>query len=236
MLCAAVCGRVFKFFFKTFKHFNGDGIYSVVVVSVFGEIAFDVKVSYKSVFSVHGRDFCVFYRRKRIGYYRKSGDAAREETFDHVVVQSHLYFFVCIFVVHIVNYVEGVDVKPAQPLSVFRESGHNLDVIEFTLEFFTLGCDLNAVAFVFAAVESEEQQFGEVASRAEELHLFADFHCRNTARYGVIVAVHGAHHVVVFVLYGIRVDGDLRAELLNPSGSFCDHRIVRFGSGAEPNV
>ena len=88
-------------------------------------------------------------------------------------------------------------------------------VVEHALvEHGAFGRDLNAVNLVLAAVERHQEDFGEVASRAEELHLLAHSHRGDAASDRIVVAVDRAHDVVVLVLNGVGVDRDLCAEVL----------------------
>ena len=80
-----------------------------------------------------------------------------------------------------------------------------------------LGADLHVLAgllveelLVLAAVDGVEQTLRQVGARSEELHLLAGLGCGDAAADAVVVTPDGTHHVVVLVLDGGGVDGDLR--------------------------
>ena len=98
-----------------------------------------------------------------------------------------------------------------------------------------LRADLHILFLVAAAVEGEQEKLREVGARAEELHLLADLHRGDAACDGVVVAVDRAHHVVVLILEGVGVAGDLRGKALPVfrQGFAPQHGEVRFGGGVE---
>ena len=59
MLRASVSRSLFQFFAELSQYVYRYGVYSVVVVAVFWEIALDIKVFYKTALAVDRRDFCI---------------------------------------------------------------------------------------------------------------------------------------------------------------------------------
>ena len=71
---------------------------------------------------------------------------------------------------------------------------------------------------VVAAVYGKQQKLCKITACPEELHLLADLHCRNTAGNSIIVSVNGTHNIVIFILYGVCVNGNLGTVALEALG------------------
>src|SRR5262245_45364626 len=118
--------------------------------------------------------------------------------------------------------VHRVDIHARQPIH------HSFvlvdDVVE--LEIVALHCverwtHLLAADFIPASVDRIEQTLGEVSPGAEELHLLADEHGRNTTGDGAIVSPTTAHDFVALELKsaGVNCDpGSKPAEVLRQPG------------------
>ena len=130
-------------------------------------------------------------------------------------MQRHLALLVGVLVVHIVNGVHRGNVGLGQPRAVDVHAAQNLLIVEnVALHDRHFRADLLELVLVTAAVDGHHHQLRNVGACAEELHILADAHRGNAARDGVIVAVVRTHDVVVLVLEGVGVDGNLRDELL----------------------
>ena len=102
-----------------------------------------------------------------------------------------------------------------QPLHRGIELGHDVVVVEEIAGHRQCrGSNLVARYLVAAAIDGIEQRLGEVDAGAEELHLLAELHRRNTAGDGVVVAPERPHQIVVLVLQRGRVLADLDAVAL----------------------
>ena len=235
MLRPAVGGRLFQFGRKFCRQLAGDIVGAVVVVAVFGEVSLDGEVFDDAFRVIHGRHLGVFDGGEGIDRHRKARHAAGEEALDFGIVQRHLDLFVGVLVVHVMDDIERVHIQAAQPFHVLVVGGAHRPIVEHARKALAHGAELFAALFVFAAVEGQEQELGEVAPRPEELHLLADLHGGDAAGDAVIVAVDGAHEVVVLVLDGIGVDGDLGAEIFEGLGQPFrpEHGEVGLGRGAE---
>ncbi len=182
-------------------------VHAVVVVAVLGEIALHVVVNDYSVFVAYAFYLGVLNRAERVGDNRKSRDTGSEPTLNITVVKRHLKLFVAVFIVHIMNDVEGIDIQAREPFHHIVVLFHNVVKVEIiALNGAVFRPYLDFKPLVNTAVYSVKQALGEVCPRAEELHFLADAHRGNAARYRVVVAVGNAHHIVILVLNRRGVD------------------------------
>ena len=137
---------------------------------------------------------------------------------------------------HVMDHVQRIHIQPAHPCHIFVIGLAHLIIIEHAVESFSVGTELYAALFVFAAVERKKEKFGKVAARAEELHLFSDLHRGDTAGNAVIVPVDRTHQVIILVLNGIRIDGDLRAELLKGFRELFRPKDGQIGFGSSAKI
>lgn len=130
-------------------------------------------------------------------------------------MQCHFQAFVAVFVVHIVNDIQRIDIRFCQPRDHFLEPRSYLVIIEiFGSNRWELRRDLVAGLLIFTAVNRIEQSLSQVNSRAEKLYLLANSHRGDTTGDRVIIAVLRTHQVVVvFVLNRTRLAGYLRTVL-----------------------
>ena len=128
-------------------------------------------------------------------------------------MQRHFNAFIAVFVVHVVDDVQRVNVSFGEPVLHLVVQGHHFIIVE---NFFRVAGGgrghLFALEFIHAAVQGVEKALGEVGARSEELHLLADAHGGHAACDAVVVAPVRAHQVVVLVLDGGRFNGNLGAE------------------------
>ena len=91
------------------------------------------------------------------------------------------------------------------------------------------GAALDPVLLIEAAVEGVQEGLGQVCPGTEELDLLAGLGGGNAAANGVVIAPLRLHHVVIFVLDGAGVDGDLGGIALESIGKpmAVEHRQVR---------
>ena len=151
-------------------------------------------------------------------------------------MQSHLKALIAVFVMVVMDNVQGVHVNLRQPLHHILVPVHYLVVIQILGgDGAELGAHLLAADLVHAAVDGVEQALGQVGSGAEELHFLAYPHTGNAAGDGVIVAVGHPHQVVVLILDGGGLDGGLSAEALEIHGQSGgpEHGQVRLRGSAQ---
>ena len=130
-------------------------------------------------------------------------------------MKGHLALLVGVLVVHVVDDVHGVDVGLGQPGAVEVDALHQLVVVQVLLgPHGHFGAHLVALQLVPAAVDGQQHQLGQIGTGAEELHILANAHGGNAAGDGVVVAIDRAHHVVVLILEGVGVAGDLGGKAL----------------------
>ena len=214
----------------------GDVVHAVVVVAVLGEVALHLVIDGQAGFVADDLDAGVLDGRQGICDNGQSCDARGEPAGHVLVVQRHLQLLVAVFVVHVVDDVEGVDVHLRQPAHHRVELLHDLVVVEVLAgDRRELRADLLVADLVHAAVDGVQQALGQVGARAEELHFQADAHGGHAAGDTVVVAVGEAHHIVVLVLDGRRFDGHLRAVALEVRRQVDgpEHRQVRLRGRAE---
>ena len=153
------------------------------------------------------------------------------------VDESHLGCLVVIFVVHILDQVQDIHIDSCQPVHHEIILVHNLVVIKI------LGSDrrvlrtnlhrlavLCHVLLVLTAVDRVEQALRQVRAGAEELHLLTCLGSGYAAADAIVIAPDRTHHIIVLVLDGRCVNGDLcrvLLEILRKTGRV-EHGQVRF--------
>ena len=191
---------------------NGLVVGAVVIVAVLGELAHGLKVDRDALFVADGAHLGVADSRKRVGSDRQTGNAEGGQALDVGVVQCHLAGLVGVLVVHEVDDIDRIGVQLgciSQHLVVVCT--HLVIVQNLVGNRLDARDNQFALLFVHTAVNRVQQALCHVAACAEELHLLADLHGRDTAGDGVVVAVDRAHHVVVFVLNGVGRNAHLGA-------------------------
>ena len=184
-----------------FNYLHGDFIRSGIVVAEFRIIPGDLIIHRQPPFIPNRLDAGVLDGREAVRHYRQSGDAAGTGAEDFVVMKSHLNFLIAVFIVHIVDDIQCVDIQLSEPVA------DGVKFFDYIVKFqlFTpagqkFGSDLLSGNFIPAAVDSVQQSFRQVGSGAKKLHLLSYPHSGNTASDGVIVSEFFPHQVVAFVL------------------------------------
>ena len=118
-------------------------------------------------------------------------------------MKCHLQSFVAVFIVHIMDDIQSVDIQVCQPIAHTVKFAHDFFVIQI------FGCDrrqfrtnLIALALIFAAIDGIEESLGQICTGTKELHLFPDAHSGNTAGYSIIIAEFFHHQIIIFILNG----------------------------------
>ena len=130
-------------------------------------------------------------------------------------MKRHLQLLVTVFIVHIVNDVERVDIELAEPRAGLGEPGkHPVIIQEIPCQRLSYRSDLFAGLLVPAAVDRIQECLREIHAGAEELHLLADTHRGYAARDRIVVAKLFAHQIVVLILNRRSVDRYVGAVVL----------------------
>ena len=208
----------------------GDVVDTVVVVAELRVFALDLEVDGNALLVADGTDLGVLDGRQRIRCHRQARHAAGHRPLHVTIMQRHERSLVRVLVVHVVDDVERRDVLGGQPVHEAVHPCHDSVVVQHLAgNRLGPGTDLHATGLVHAAVDGVQQRLGQVGAGTEELHLLADDHRADAAGNGIVVAVEvRAHQVVVLVLDGRGVDGDLGAEVLECLGQLLgpQHRDV----------
>ena len=196
----------------------GKSVNSVVVVSVFREIALDFVACNDTVFVTYCFNFSIFYCAERIGNNGKSGNTRSEVSLYISVMKCHLNTFVAVFIVHIMDNVKCIYIKPCEPFHHGIVFFHNIVKVKIFCCYRTVfRTNLDFKTFVHTSVYSIKQAFCEVRSCTEELHFLAYSHRRYAASYSIVIAVDFTHHIIVFILNGRSVYGYFCAVFLKAS-------------------
>ena len=92
-------------------------------------------------------------------------------------MQGHLQLLIRILIMHIMDYIQGIDIQTRQPLHHVIILAHYIIIIQIiSLDRTVLGTYLNLEALIHAAVDCVQQALGQIGACAEELHLLADSH------------------------------------------------------------
>src|SRR5699024_10124820 len=146
-------------------------------------------------------------------------------------MKSHLNSFVAVFVMHVVDDVQCIDIYLCKPF-------HH--VTEFALYFIVIqifGCDRTVLRshlilgnFVHTTVDCVKQTFCKVCAGSEELHFLTYAHRGYAACDCVVITMCHSHQVIVLILDGRRLDGCLRTETLEVFRKSCGPQYgqVRF--------
>ena len=225
-----------QIFHKLLSNVDSNTVRAVVIVSERYIFAFAFEVDSQTAFVTDHFHFCVTDGSQRIGNDRKAGDTGCADTFHIPVMESHFECFIRIFVVHVVDDLQCIDIDFSQPAHHLLVFLHHFIVIQvFAGDRFETGSHLHARFLVTSAIDRIQQALGQVGTGSEILHLLADLHRRHTAGDTVVVAIVRTHQVVVLVLDGGGIDRYFRTELFPVVRCIVEpkHRQVRFGSRAE---
>ena len=236
MFCIAVERMLFQLIREEGNCLNRQIVHTVIVIAVFGEIAFDGKINCNAGMVADRFDLGKLDCRQRVCRNRKPGHTKRHQTLDMGIMQRHLGCFISIFIVHEVDDVDRVDIQSGNVGKNLLIVGHNLvkiqDIIRNRLD---TGHNFSAFQLVYAAVDRIQQRFCHIRTSAKKLHLLADRHCRYTAGDRVVIAIDRTHHVIILVLNRVSRNRHLRTVTLEVFGQLFapEYRQVGFGGGAE---
>ena len=153
MLCVSVSRSLAKLGYCVLKQCFCDIVNTVVVVSVLREITCRLKIDYISVLVTYGLNVCVLDSRKRVCGNRESRYAECHKAVHIGIVKCHLDFLIRILIVHKMDYIHSIDIKPAKPFKVSLVSLNHLVVIKpVALNRVSLRAYFFAVNIVVSAV------------------------------------------------------------------------------------
>ena len=221
---------------ELFHQIYGLVVCAVVIVAIFREIALNGKIHCNALFVAHRAHLGPADGRKRICRHRKPGHAKGHNALYICVVQRHLPGLVGIFVVHVMDDVHGVGIQPGRILQHLLVVGAHLVVLQhFIRDGFDARHNDAALDFIHTAVDGVQQGLCQIAARAEKLHLLAHTHGRDAAGNGIVVAIDGAHDIIVLVLDGICCNRHFGAVALEFVGQMLapQHGEVRLRRSAQ---
>ena len=131
------------------------------------------------------------------------------------VDESHFRCLVVIFIMHILDGVQGIHIEACQPVHHPVILADDLVVLQvLSLVRRVLRSYLLAALRVAAAVQGVKQTLGQVRAGPEELHFLTGLCCGYAAADGVVVAPYRPHHVVILILDGAGPHRDSRRVFL----------------------
>ena len=184
---------------------HGNFVGAVIVVSVPGEVPFDLEVFDQAVFAADHLHLGVLDGAEAVHHVAKARNAGSEGTAHVGIDKSQFGGFVIVLVVHVVDQVQGVHIDAGEPVQHNVVLVHHILVVQVVAsnggQFrANLHAGHQAAFFVLAAVNGVEQGLGQVGAGAKELQFLAGLGGGHAAADAVVVAPDGTHHVVVLVL------------------------------------
>ena len=215
---------------------HGDIVHPVIVIAVLGEVTLGDEIHRNAVFIADGLHLGKLDGGERVGGDGKTRHAEGGQALHQRIVEGHLAGFVGVFVMHEVDDVDGVHIQLGNVGEHLLVVCQYLGIVQhLVIILLDLGDDQQALLLVHAAVDGVQKALGKVGAGTEELHLLAYRHSGYAAGDAVVVAVHGAHNVVIFVLDGVGVNAHFGAVALEGVGEVLapQNGQVGLGSGAQ---
>src|SRR6185437_11381780 len=154
-----------------------DFVDAIIVITELRKLALNLIVDHKPGFIANDADFCISHCREAIGNDRHTRHAESHGPQGGIIMKRHFKTLISVLVVHVVNYVHGVDVDASEP------SHHLLELVYHVIEVKVLAHYGNILRphllpcnFVPATVDGIQEALGQIRSRAEELHLLSQKH------------------------------------------------------------
>ncbi len=105
-------------------------VYPVVVISIFREVAFDNIISHNALIVAHRLDPGILDGGQGVCNNGEACNAGCEPAGHLFVVERHLQSFIAVFVVHVMDDVQGVDIYLGQPFHHILVLVHHLVIIQ----------------------------------------------------------------------------------------------------------
>ena len=102
---------------KALHHLAGDLVHAGIVVAERRIVAFDLVIDHQTAVVADGLHLGVFDSRQAVHHHAEARDAASRGAHNVLIVQRHLQLFIRIFVVHIVDDVQRVDIQAGEPVA-----------------------------------------------------------------------------------------------------------------------
>jgi len=209
-----------------------DAVGTVVVVAVAGEVALGLELQGEARLVADDVDLGIFDSRDGVNDMREAGNTRGEGAAHIGVDESHLLSLVEVFVVHVVDEVQRLDIDSGQPLHHIHEAGHELIVgHHVALDRTVGGAHLLTCLAVHATTDGVGEALGEVGTCTEELHLLTRLSSAHAAADAVVIAPDRPHDIIVLVLdrAGLHRDvGSIALESLGQTAAV-EHGEVRLG-------
>lgn len=149
-------------------HRHGDVVHPGIVVAEFGEVTLHLKIHRQAAFIPDGTDPGVFDGGQGIAHHRQARHAAGHGAEHLVIVQGHLQLFIAVFVMHIMDNVEGIYIQAGKPVADGVELSHDVVVFQiFPPAGQQLRPHLQAAFLIPAAVDGIKQRLGQIRPGAE---------------------------------------------------------------------
>ena len=211
-------------------------VYPVIVISIFREVSLHNIVGHNALFIADNPDPGILNGGQGVCHNGKACDAGCEPAGHLLVMERHLKPFIAVFIVIVVDDVQGIDIYLGQPLHHIFVFVHYIVKIQIFRGYgAVLGAYLLAADFIHPAVDGVEQALGQVGPGAEELHFLADAHAGYTAGNGIIIAMGYPHQIIVLILDGGGLNGSLGTEPLKVLRKLCgpEYGQVRLRGSAQ---
>ena len=191
-----------------------NAVHTVVVVAVFREITLHLVVHDNTVFITDALYLCILDGTEGIRNNGETCNTCRKVTLDISVMQCHLQAFVAVFVMHIMNDVQCIDIQSRKPFHHLVVLVHDIVKVQIiALNGSVFRAYLHFHDLIHAAVDGVEQAFCKVCSCTEELHFLTDAHRRYAAGNCIVVTMCYTHQIVILILNGGVLDGHFGTEL-----------------------
>ncbi len=145
-----------------------------------------------------------------VDYMRETCNTGSEGTANIGIDECHLSCLIVVLVMHILNQVQGVYIETCKPIHHLVVLLHNfIEVKDIGSDGLVLRTYLHLVLLIDTTVDSVEKALSKVCTCAEELHLLTGLGSGYTAADAVIIAPDRTHYIIVLILDGAGIDGDL---------------------------
>ena len=111
---------------------------------------------------------------------------------------------------HVLDQVEGIDIESGKPAHHTVKFVHHFIIVQiFGSNGTAFRPYLFLCLFIYSAVNSVKKTFCKVCPRTEKLHFLSGLGCGDTAADGIIISPYRAHNVVIFILDGTGLNGNI---------------------------
>ena len=141
---------------------------------------------------------------------RESCNTGCKRPFTVIINQCHFSSFIIIFIMHVMNQVQYINIYVCQPVHPpVKFLNHFIIICIFRSNALHSRTTLNSVFFIKTTVKCIQQCFCQVGAGTEELNLLPCLGCGYTAADGVIISPFRFHNFVILILDGTGINRDL---------------------------